>query len=160
MDAARISAIFSSLRSAADITKTLSNLGDQSAIQGKVIELQNAIISAQTSAMEAQEAQDQLNAKVKELEDKLAEYERWEEERAQYRLTQVAPGAHAYTPIEEKLEHEPPHWLCTSCFNKGKKGFLQFQAQVQRNAIFVCSDCGAKLSVPWNVKRGQESRDT
>ncbi|MGD0189769.1 MAG: hypothetical protein ABSD74_03395 [Rhizomicrobium sp.] len=75
MDPLTIGGTLSSLKTAADIAKTLMGLRDESQIRSKVIDLQSTIIAAQTAALESQTEQSQLLRRVRELESQIATLE-------------------------------------------------------------------------------------
>jgi hypothetical protein len=125
IDMGSIAALTTSLQSVFEITKVMKDLRDGAAIQGQVIELQAAIMSAQSSALAAQTDQFALLNKVRELEEKIAQFEDWDAERERYELKAVYPGAFAYVPKPGMQGTEPPHWLCTACFQKREKSILQ-----------------------------------
>lgn len=68
VDALTIGGALSSLKTAADIAKALLGLRDEMQIRNKVIELQSAILSAQSDALQSQAEQNNLLHRVRELE--------------------------------------------------------------------------------------------
>ncbi len=134
------------LKAARDIAKTAIGLHDAALLQDKVIELNDTIISAQSSALDAQADQFALVERVSELEKEIARFETWETEKQRYRLTQCAPGAFAYTVKRSEARGEPSHALCTACYERGVKSILQTNGElmISRHA-WVCPSCGAEM---------------
>jgi hypothetical protein len=92
IDMASISALVTSLRSAVEIAKAMKDLHEESAIRGKVIELQTVIMTAQASALAAQADQFALLEQVRDLKKRIAEMEDWQAEKQKYELKQVFIG--------------------------------------------------------------------
>ena len=102
------------LKAARDIAKTAIGLRDAALLQSKVIELNDAIISAQSSALDAQAEQFTLVERVGDLEKEIARSKTWDTEKQRYSLTQCAPGAFAYVVKQSEARGEPGHALCAA----------------------------------------------
>jgi len=154
IDMGSIAALTSSLQSVVEIAKVMKGLHDGAAIQGKVIELQSAIMSAQACALTAHTDQFALLTKVRELEEEMAELKSWDAERQRYELKAVYPGAYAYVPKPGMEGAEPPHWLCTACFQEREKSILQGfgrDAKEPRVRSYNCPRCRASVRVSYTV---------
>jgi len=68
IDPLTIKSALSSLKTAADIAKTLLGVRDESQMRATVIDLQSAIISAQTDTLKLQAEQSELLGKIRGLE--------------------------------------------------------------------------------------------
>ncbi len=161
IDIGSAAALVSSLKTAAEITKGIIGLRDASMIQDKVVELNGVILSAQSSALEANAAQFTLLDRVRELEEKVVSFEAWETEKQRYHLQAVDRGAFAYVLKPEMQGAEPPHWLCTNCYDKGHKSFLQFKEQMRKpgggrgeHSKWVCGSCRSEITVRYDKKPG------
>ena len=166
IDIGSAAALVSSLKAAAEITKAMIGLRDASMIQDKVIELNGVILSAQSSALEANAAQFTLLDRVRELEEEIARMKAWETEKQHYKLEAVDRGAFAYVPKPEMQGTEPPHWLCTNCYDKGHKSFLQFKEQTREPSgrrgnysKWVCGSCRSEVTVHYDKKPGNPKGD-
>lgn len=75
----------------------------------------------------------------------------WSSERERYQLTATAPsdGSMVYMLKPAMRGTEPPHWLCTRCFDDGKKAILQKQKSDGSFSIYGCPSCKATLSTHW-----------
>jgi hypothetical protein len=78
VDIAAIAGLVSSLKAAGEITKAMVGLRDATMIQSKVIELNGIILSAQSSALEANVAQFSLLDRVRQLEAEIAGLKAWD----------------------------------------------------------------------------------
>ena len=153
------------LKTAADIAKTFipliqeaksKGLDSQYAaeLNGKIADMQFALIDAQSDALASQEAQSKQSARIRELEQTIAEFDDWEAEKARYRLVEVGynlGGVFVYLLHKESAqEDEPPHYICPHCYNRGKKSILQ-RDRVGGIPRHTCPDCGTAIKVNHEV---------
>lgn len=88
MDLTLIGGAVTGLKTAADIAIGFSKLNTMAEVQGKAIELQQVILSAQSGALAAQSAQFSLVDRIRELEREVAEVKAWEAQKQRYALGQ------------------------------------------------------------------------
>ena len=72
-----IQAAIASLKAATDISRSLLDMKSMADVQGKVIELQSALLEAQNGALSATKAQFELQERVRELEALLKDKSDW-----------------------------------------------------------------------------------
>jgi len=145
IEMATISAAIGSLQSAADIAKGMIGLRDTAMIQGKVIELQSAILSAQGGALAAQSEQFTLIEKIRGLEKQIADLEAWNAQKDRYALNEISPGALAYVVKVSAQKGEPAHAICANCYEHGRKSILQWSESAYGTLYFKCSGCDSKF---------------
>jgi hypothetical protein len=136
---------FSALKTAFDIAKGLKDIDDAARRNAAIIELQEKLLIAQ-------EAQAALTERVRELEEKVASFERWDAEKERYELKQLIRGAPTFA-YALKPDAQPPetfHCICATCYQKRLKSILQFL----RNAfvggdekILACPVCSTEVHV-------------
>lgn len=115
---------------------------DSSLIQSKVIELNDLILSAQSSAIDAKLQQTTLLEQISALEAKIASFEKWDAEKQRYKLTQAAPGIVAHVLKRSEAQGEPGHALCPNCYEKRTKSILQHNGEMILVKIaHVCPAC-------------------
>jgi hypothetical protein len=153
-DMSSIAAAIGSLKTAADITKGFLDLKEAAAVQGKIIELQGIILSAQSSALAGQSEQLTLLERIRELEGKLAKLEAGEKEKERYELKKLPPGVYVYSLKQDMARGEPAHRLCAKCFQNGKKAILQESG----SDYMKCHECGSEF-YPTGTARGYDSID-
>lgn len=135
-----------SLKSAADIATGLLKLKVNAEVHEKVVELQKEIIAAQTSAMSAQADQFELVERIREFEEKIAQFETWETEKQRYRLTECISETFAYVLKRSEARGEPGHALCANCYERGKKSTLQSNIKLMLDTqAWVCPSCKFEL---------------
>jgi hypothetical protein len=155
MDMATISAAIGSLQTAGEIAKGLIGLRDTAVIQGKVIELQSAILAAQGSALSAQSDQFSLIQKIRDLEEEIARVKAWEAEKEKYELIEVQPRSFAYAIKANAQGTQPKHYICANCYEQGEKRILQ-----QRDYIHsICPKCSSMIQDKSEPRMPQQSGD-
>ena len=149
MDIGSIAAAVSSLKTAGDIAQAMVGVRDTAIMQTKTIELQGAILTAQSSAITAQSEQFSLLERIRELEEKVAQAEAWATEKHRYKLNNLDGGGFTYVLKEEESTTEPVHQLCANCFDVHKrKSILQTEHYaVGRAEALFCHKCGFEFYV-------------
>ncbi|HYL33043.1 MAG TPA: hypothetical protein VEU53_07855 [Stellaceae bacterium] len=142
-----LGAALAAFERAKNIAQSMMALRDAAAFQGKMIEFQSAIIDAQNSAIAANEERAALIEKVGTLEAQVAKLEAWETEKKRYQLESLPPGVFVLTLRPEMANGEPPHHICQTCYQRGKKSILH--SDEPGNGIYhlACKECGATLTV-------------
>jgi hypothetical protein len=145
MDMGSIAAALGGLKSAGDIAKAFLELKSDAERQAKVIELQSVILAAQTSAIAAQSDQFSMLEQIRALKEEVAKAKAWEEESKRYELRKLPSGALIRSLKKEGAKGEPPHSICTTCHDQGKKTILQEQNGYDGGAMFICPVCKTNL---------------
>jgi hypothetical protein len=146
-DMSAITGLVASLNAATDITKSFLGLRDMTMVQGKVIELQAEIMSAQQSALAAQTAQSSLINRVSALEGEVADLKAWDAEKQNYNVQRFNPGVFLYVLKPEAQTSEPPHKLCPNCYVQGNKAILQTEWRDEHIEAMNCLRCKATFSI-------------
>lgn len=135
-----------SFQSATGIVKAILDLRDAAKIHAKVMELNGAIIEAQSNTLAAQSASLAQNARVRELEERIVQMEDWQREKQRYELHEVKPGVLTYALKESMREGEPAHQLCAKCYQDGVKSILQSEhLAIGRAEMLICNRCHSEL---------------
>lgn len=146
MDLVAIQAAISSLKAATDISKSILEMRNMAEVQGKVIELQSALLEAQNCALSATTAQFELQERIRVLETQLKEEDDWEPQKARYRLVNPWRGpAQTYALRREKADGEEPHFVCATCFHNGKRVILNPIKNKEGWIQMVCPSCKATM---------------
>jgi len=150
MDITLIQSTISGLKLASDIAKGFLELKSVSDVQGKVIELQSAILSAQSSALAANADQAAMIDEIRTLKEEIANIKAWETQKKRYKLTtQWKAGGIAYALKESMKESEPPHLICTKCYEDGRKSILNPLANSNGFIVYVCPVCKSQIPTGW-----------
>eukprot|EP00456_Euglypha_rotunda_P079667 TRINITY_DN766_c0_g1_i6.p1 TRINITY_DN766_c0_g1~~TRINITY_DN766_c0_g1_i6.p1 ORF type:complete len:152 (-),score=25.63 TRINITY_DN766_c0_g1_i6:11-466(-) len=142
MDIATLQGAFGSLSMALNLSKKFLEMKSVAEAQGLVIALQSEILSAQTFASKALSDQVALSEEVRALKEEVARIKAWEEEKERYALIGPFPksGGFVYALKEDRKGAEPPHWICTRCFEDGLKSILSAKAEIGRAVQQECRD--------------------
>ena len=149
MDMSLIQGTITGLKTASDIAKGFLELKSISDVQGKVIELQSAILSAQSSALAANSDQAAMVEQIRTLKEEIASVKAWETQKQRYKLVSPWQGCVVYALQKSMSNSEPPHWICTHCYENGAKGFLNGKED-SRSLIMVCAKCKNQIQTPWS----------
>jgi len=122
--------------------------------KGSTIEAQEQIMSLREGAIELQEENIELKARIRELEGQLKAKEEWSFEKLRYELTTPWKGpAQVYALKKELSNEEAPHLLCTNCFQDSRKIILTPQNK-DETVYMVCPSCKASLSTGYRAIGG------
>jgi len=140
---------FVSLSAASNIVKSMLELRDFTQLNNKVIELQQAIISAQEKVLSSQREQDLLLTKIQELEKECKRLNDWSAEKERYELKEIASGVFAYIEKNHEGSLQSAHKLCATCFEQRTKSILQHESlPIQLgHDLLTCQHCKSMLTV-------------
>lgn len=160
VDMSSISAAVGSLKAATDIARGLIDIKTMEAVHGKVIELQETILAAQASALDAKAVQFSLLSKIHDLEKELEQIREWSEEKRRYILKDFGNETYAYELRDDDEHGEPPHKICPNCFQMGNKSVLQFEYRnVSQQDSFNCPRCSNKFTLGTRIRSSSPRRD-
>jgi hypothetical protein len=146
MELASISAAVTSLKAAGEIVKGMISLKTTTEVQAKAIELNQEIISAQHAIFQAHSAQSALIVKIADLEKQIAQMRQWEEQKQRYKLANPWRGpALAYGVRKSCKDSEIAHWICTKCYDEGRRSILNPAHGNGGFILMVCPTCKAQL---------------
>lgn len=133
VDATMLQGAITGLKFAADLAIGLGKIHTLAEVQGKAIELQQIILSAQSSALAAQGQQFALIERIRDLEEEVASVKAWEETKQRYELQEPNPGTFVYALKAQTSTAEPKHWICAACYEDAKRSILQLKTRGVQN---------------------------
>lgn len=146
MELGSISAAVTSLKMAGEIVKGMISLKTTAEVQAKAIELNQQIISAQHAIFEANATQSALIQKIGDLEKQIARMGQWEEQKQRYKLTDPWRGAAQVYGVKASCkESEEPHWICTKCYDDGRRSILNPMRDSKYFVLMICPTCKAQI---------------
>ena len=146
MDLSLIQGTISGLKLAGDIAKGFMDLKSMADVQGKVIELQSAILSAQSSALSANADQAAMIEAIRELKEEVARVKAWEAQKQRYQLQPIWERSAVVYALKESMSlGEPPHWICTKCYEDGLRMMLQPRVAKDGKGVLACPSCKSEL---------------
>jgi hypothetical protein len=146
VDMISIQQAISSIQTVGKLAKSLVGIHDASLVQAKTIELNEAILGAQSSALSAQSEQFGLLERIGNLEKKIAQMEAWEAEKQRYELTELTAGTFAYSLKSDTAAAEPSHKICANCYSNREKSILQHELRFPgRTEVLLCQKCKSEI---------------
>ena len=142
---AETGAAIGSIKAAMDIVKGATGLKSETEINLAVINIQRALLDAQSAAFDDRERHTAQQRRVTELELELAKVHQWEEEKARYQLTECATGTLVYVLKEDFANGDPVHRLCVKCFDEDRKSVLQVENRHSGGESVRCHHCNNKM---------------
>jgi hypothetical protein len=149
MDLSTINAAITASRTAFEIAKTLHSLQSLSDVQAAVIPLQEAILSAQSATFSAQSELANAAEELRQAKEELARMKAWETQKQRYRLVSPWNGAIVYALRESAKDSDPPHWICTSCYENGRRSILNGAKGSSAVYKYVCPVCKSEVRSLW-----------
>lgn len=138
---AEIVAAVQSVQGVSAIISASKQLSNYNELVSAVSEVNTKLMAATTVALASQEQHALVLQRVRDLEEKLMQFEKWEEKAKNYSLREASIGTfiYAYTPVVESSN--PRHWACAKCFQDRKISILQRQ----HPPAYVCNECDTKI---------------
>ena len=149
MDMSLIQGAITGLKTASDIAISMSKLNTLSQVQEKSFELGQVIIAAQAATFSAQSAQSAMVEEIRTLKEEIANIKAWETQKQRYKLNAPWDGTVVYALKESMANGEPPHWICTSCYENGRKSILNQIQGKDYDFMVVCPVCKSQIQSPW-----------
>ncbi len=142
-----LSSVLDPLKSAGNILNGLMEIRDTAKFGRAVNELQAQIFDTREGALAVQEREAEMAEEIRNLKQKITRFKTWETEKQRYKLEILPPGVHFFTLKKDMASGEPPHHICKTCYQRGKKSILD-QSE-ENNGIYhlVCRECGTDLKV-------------
>lgn len=152
VDISSAAAALNSLKSVAEIAKTLIGIHDTKAIDGKVRELNQKLIDAQFNIFAVNEERTTLIERIGTLEKELLDLETWDARKQCYELKRLAGGSFAYAIKQSMSGAEPAHCLCTNCYQDRVESILQPEVNPASALLLsatnelICPRCRTRFS--------------
>lgn len=118
------SAALAAYTHASNIIKSFFELKIDSSIIEKLNTLNREIQSIYGSNIELQQKLTSSISEIDNLRKEIANFEEWNNQKSRYKLYSPWSSAVVYAITESNSNGEPPHWLCTKCFEEHKRSFL------------------------------------
>ena len=100
------------------------------------LELNSALLELQGKISDIQIRYQHLLETNESLKQRIATYERWEQESSRYSLQEIVPGILAYGIKPGFDGGEPKHWLCATCYQERQKSILHLEAK--NSDVWIC----------------------
>ena len=128
------------MKAASELAKALFDSKVDAAAKDQILEMRGLIASSLDAVITAKEELQAARDAERKATDKLVSYENWLNEKARYKLTTPAGGLTVYALQASQSNGEPPHYLCTNCYESAKKSILH-GARANGFAAWICPSC-------------------
>ena len=110
--------------------------------------MNQAILKAQSYAIEAQEREMSQTSRIRTLEEEVGRLTNWNIEKENYELKAVGGAGFAYVRRQAAETSEPTFWLCQPCFENAKKSVMQMKTHMELGyGVWACPVCDAEMRV-------------
>lgn len=140
MDITTITTAYEGLKAGKVILKSLYDIKIEADVKEKIDEVMSKQGEAQDTLFSMREELFRLQSDNKELKNKIAESESWDNKLSQYELTKTAGGAVVY-----KYIGTPEHFICPSCVSK--KNIEILQDNRTHSGKYRCVGCTAEYPI-------------
>ena len=158
MDIAAIQSIITGLKVATGLVKGILETKNAIEVQGKIVELEAALLEVHINAISATTAQLELLAQVGALKEQLNAFNDWDEQGQRYTL--VCPwkdAAQVYALRKASSDGEVAHFLCPNCFHEKYRVILnQVITTANRYVSLVCPSCKASIDTSFRSLRAPQ----
>jgi hypothetical protein len=135
------SAALTAYNHASNIIKSLFDLKTSTAIVEQLNVLNKELFAIHSSNLELQQELAVAQTEIANLKKEITGFEAWENQKSRYKLYSPWSSAVVYAITEAQSNGEPPHWLCTQCFDNRKRSFLNARKGKTGYEEFFCT-CG------------------
>ena len=139
-----IHAAIQSLKVITQIVSANRDLANYNELASLTAALNEKLLDATSAALESKEKEAALLAKVRELEEIIAEKEDWVDRSSKYKLVVVGAEennfVYAFQPSGEA--DKPRHWACSKCFEIKKISILN----QRQHTHYYCPNCELIIS--------------
>lgn len=121
----------------------------------QVRQLQTHILSVQSTAFNLQSENSRLTDHVAKLKAELAKMEDWSAEKEKYKMKAIG-GTMVYALKPDFVNSEPPHWICSFCYDNNQKSVLVPEPKLGPRGrgpdSWSCPRCTSKFSIPMGAQ--------
>ena len=135
------SAALAAYNHASNIVKSIFELTTENAVIEKLNMLNKELFAIHSSNLDLQQELSAAKTEIHHLKKEIICFETWENQKSRYKLYSPWANAIVYAITEANSNGEPPHWLCTQCFDNRKRSFLNARRNKSGCEEFFCS-CG------------------
>lgn len=150
IDLTFLSGAIGSTQAAIDLVKSIGAAKTAGEVNAATAELNNTILSLQGQLTQAFAAHVTVMKENEQLKELLSKIEDFKTDAQRYKLSQPWGGAIVYALKESMSQGEPPHYLCTQCYQSHKKSIMQNSTSKMRLTNFECPACKATVPTKYN----------
>ncbi len=144
-----LSALLAAIPGLAKAGADIAAASDEAKRNAQLIEFQRVIIQLQSSIASVQIQNASLLREKEDLETQIMRMKDWDAEKQRYALVTIWEGATAYALKKSMSMGEPPHWLCTNCYQDGKKSILNETVSAKNFRAASCPVCKSTIQTTY-----------
>ena len=137
-----ITSAIQSTKTALELVKAARGLSNYSELLTAVTEVQIKLTDAIASELSSQEKQAELLQRIRELENRLSEFENWDAQIQRYELFAFETKVLAYALKSGQENGQPMHYLCLPCADKRQRSTLQ-----PNGRFLICPNPACKATI-------------
>lgn len=141
-----IQSTISGIKTATDIAKSIMDIKNDAEINKKISEVNETLLAAQESAISTYNEYSSALQRRDEAEKEIMRIKNFEHEKERYALTPIIDGLAVVYALKESVnEGDPPHWICTNCYEDSKRSILQHRKSREGFVLIVCPRCLSEI---------------
>lgn len=142
------------VKSTLELLKAGKEVIDRATVASGLADVHEKLLIAQSAAFEAMEKQVALLDQLRDLEKRLAAKEEWAILKQRYAMAVPWQGGIVYALKRARSDGQPPHWICTACFEDSRRSILNDEESRSATGgpakLFVgCPVCKVRIQSPW-----------
>jgi hypothetical protein len=144
---AEISSAIASIKNLGDLIGHMKESSEKKKMAAAFADVQDKMMGLQSKIIETSAALAAAEERAREAEKKCMQMEDWQHQASRYQLKEIVTGIYAYALKPGMEEGEPVHYLCATCYQKGKKSILQFEVRLGQSRVYKCHECASSIRV-------------
>ena len=154
-----IGAAFHGIKGALDIAQGWQSLKTETAVNTALVTIQRSLLEALRALNDAEARHTADIAQITALEQEIVRLKDWSAEKEKYQLVTIDHTSFAYMPKIGMENGQPAHWLCTNCFEHGRRSLMQHKG-TSGESLYCCNACKAEFRVRHRISPEYAQRDT
>jgi regulator of replication initiation timing len=134
--------VFASFNHVTNLVKAIFETRDSIVGQEQQNALLAQIATIQNNYLSLFQKNTSLQEEIANLKKEISQFETWNTQKNRYKLYSPWDSAVVYAITEAASNGEPPHWICTQCYENHKRSFLHPRHGKTGHEEFFCQ-CGA-----------------
>jgi hypothetical protein len=157
---AEAGAAISGIKIAMDMAKGIAALKSETEINQAVIDIQRTLLDAQSAALSDKNLIAELHDKARRLQSEIDGKTLWAVEAQKYALGKSPRGVFYYQLRPELAGTEIGHFLCTTCFDNGRKSILHASIRTDGGDFVQCHVCKIDVKITNHAVTSLSGRTT
>lgn len=147
VDFTTIQGALGSIKAASDMVKSVMDTSKEisAPLRSELLSIREALVDAKEQTLAVRTEHEALVEEARKLKTQISNLKEWDREKERYTLSKVGDGV-AFALKEDAASGTPPHYLCTKCYNEGRKSILNPQKNNLHRVVLICPTCSSKFN--------------